>query len=272
MRVRDFARPDMMSHMRIVSWNVNGLRALHRKGHFGFAFALEPDILFLQEVKAEAVQLPADVSSVPGYRSYFDHSKGRKGYSGVAAYVKEGIEPERVEFGIGVPELDAEGRSITLMYPTHIINTTYFPNGGGGPERLAFKLRYYDAFLPYIEKYRKEGKEVLFSGDVNTAHTEMDLAHPKENEENTGFLPVERAWIDRVIASGYTDVFRHFHPNVRGAYTYWDMKSYARERNIGWRLDYFFTSPALLVKIKKVRIHDDMFGSDHCPLSVDIEL
>lgn len=257
--------------MRIISWNVNGLRALHRKNQFDGIFSNEPDIVCLQEVKAEKHQLPAELQNVIGYQSFFDHSKGRKGYSGVGVYVKEGVPSYTVEFGIGFPELDNEGRSITLVFKDFIVNTTYFPNGGGGPLRLDFKLRYYDAFLLYIEKHRKNGKSIIFCGDVNTAHTEIDLARPKENSTTTGFLPIERAWIDRVVAAGYVDAFRYLQPEAKDVYTYWDMKTFARERNVGWRIDYFFISKDLLPRLSRVDTMDRMFGSDHCPLVLHIK-
>lgn len=252
--------------MNIISWNVNGLRALHKKGAFDAVFALQPDILCLQEVKAHKDQLPSTVQTVPGFTSFFDHAKVKKGYSGVSVYTK--AAPTKVEYGIGVPDLDQEGRSITLFFDNMALNNTYFPNGGGGPDRLAFKLRYYDAFLSYIKKIKEGGIKVIFCGDVNTAHTAIDLARPKENEKNTGFLPEERAWIDRVISSGFIDVYRHFHPSAKNQYTYWDMKTFARDRNVGWRIDYFFVSKDVLPEVKRVAIHDMIMGSDHCPISM----
>lgn len=259
----------MMSNMKIISWNVNGLRALHKKGAFFPIFELHPDILCLQEVKAEAEQLPAEVRNIPGFYSYFDHSKGRKGYSGVALYTK--VKPQKVEYGMGNDLLDKEGRLVAAYYNDFVLVNVYFPNGGGGPERLKYKLDFYSAFLSYVGKLKKAGHSVIFCGDINTAHTEIDLARPKENKENTGFLPVERAWIDKVIKNGYVDVFRYLNPEKVGVYTYWDMKTFARERNVGWRIDYFFVSDDFLVRVKKINIHDDIFGSDHCPVLLDIK-
>ncbi len=151
-----------------------------------------------------------------------------------------------------------------------VLLNIYFPNGGGGPERLKYKLEYYDHFLAYINKLHKKGYEVIFCGDINTAHKEIDLARPKENVENTGFLPIERAWIDQVIDAKYTDVFRYIYPEVKDAYTYWDMKTYARERNVGWRIDYFFTSQKALKTVTKAKILDEIMGSDHCPIEINI--
>jgi len=261
--------------MRIISWNVNGYRANIKKGGFDWFLSESPDIYCLQEVKAEVSQLEQGVVNPVGYFSYFDHSKGRKGYSGVAVYSKK--KPEKVEYGLGVPEFDQEGRFLALFYDARafgnkfdkfVLLNIYFPNGGGGPERLAFKLKYYDEFLKYINKQKSAGYEVIFCGDINTAHHEIDLARPKENVENTGFLPIERAWLDEVVNAGYVDVFRHLHSNETGKYTYWDMKTFARERNVGWRIDYFFVTPGILKKIEKMKIRDSVTGSDHCPIEL----
>jgi len=257
-----------MLYMRIISWNVNGLRANVKKGGFDWLIDESPDIFCFQETKVHPDQLEEGIRNPPGYFSYFDHSKGRKGYSGVAVYSK--VKPEKVEYGLGNEELDQEGRFLALFFKDFVFINTYFPNGGGGPDRLAFKLRYYDEFLKYINVQKKNGYEVIFCGDVNTAHTEIDLARPKENVENTGFLPIERAWIDQVIASGYTDVFRKLHPDLKEKYSYWDMKTYARDRNVGWRIDYFFASEGMLKLVTKARILDEIMGSDHCPIDIII--
>lgn len=256
--------------MKIVSWNTNGLRATHKQGYlFPLFKELDPDILCLQETKAEAEQLPEEVRNIPGYTSYFSHSKGKKGYSGVGLYTKK--QPKKIEYGIGLAKFDDEGRIVVAHYDDFILFNVYFPNGGGGPIRLEYKLEFYDEFLKYINKLKKQGKKIIFCGDVNTAHEAIDLARPKENEENTGFLPEERAWMDEVVAAGYVDVFRHFYPDKTGAYTYWDMKTAARERNVGWRIDYFFVTPDLLPKVKEIKIHSHIYGSDHCPLSITLD-
>ncbi len=253
-------------YMKIISWNVNGLRANVKKGGFDWLLAQKADIFCMQEIKAEADQLPPEVRAPKGYHAFFESSKTRKGYSGVAIYSK--IKPEKVEFSVGNSELDQEGRMLSVFYEDFVFINCYFPNGGGGPERLAYKLKFYDAFLEYINKLKKKGHEVIFCGDINTAHTEIDLARPKENSENTGFLPIERAWIDKVIKNNYFDVFRSLYPEKKDAYTYWDMKTFARDRNVGWRIDYFFVTKGILEKIKEVNIHNDILGSDHCPLSI----
>jgi exodeoxyribonuclease-3 len=254
--------------MKIISWNVNGLRANVKKGGFDWLLSQKADIFCMQEIKAEADQLPPEVRAPKGYHAFFESSKTRKGYSGVAIYSK--VEPLKVEFSIGNPELDQEGRMITVFYEDFVFINCYFPNGGGGPDRLAYKLKFYDAFLKYINKLKKKGHEVIFCGDINTAHTEIDLARPKENMENTGFLPIERAWIDKVVKNNYFDVFRSLYPEKKDAYTYWDMKTFARVRNVGWRIDYFFVTKGILEKIKEVNIHNDILGSDHCPLSIKL--
>jgi len=253
--------------MKLVSWNVNGLRSLSKNGYWEDFLKLSPDIFCLQEIKAEEEQLPPEMLAPKGYFGYFNSSKARKGYSGVALYSKE--EPYEVFMDMGIPELDQEGRLIGAEFKDFYIFNVYFPNGGGGPERLAYKLDFYDAFLEFVEKKRKT-KPVIFTGDVNTAHEAIDLARPKANEDNTGFLPEEREWIDEVVRAGYTDTFRHFFPTKEGAYSYWDMKTRARDRNVGWRIDYFFASKELQKKLKSADIHTDVYGSDHCPVSLTL--
>lgn len=267
--------------MKILSWNVNGLRAFHKKGAFNSIFELDPDIFCLQETKSHPEQLPEEVRSPAGYKAFFDHSKVKKGYSGVAIYIKEsllssvipakaGIQSPKVEYGLGVEKLDQEGRFLALHLGEMVIITSYFPNGGGGQDRLDYKMEYYDEFLKFINKLVKSSKSVVFCGDVNTAHNEIDLARPKENEDNTGFLPMERAWLDKVIENGYIDTFRLFHPE-KVQYSWWDMKTFARDRNVGWRLDYFFVSKDLKDKIKRAEILDNMMGSDHCPVLLELK-
>lgn len=255
--------------MKIISWNVNGIRALHKKGKWDQILKESPDILCLQETKAHPDQLPDEVRSPKGYHSYFDHSKGKKGYSGVAIFSKE--KPIQVKEGIGMDEFDQEGRLLVAYYKNFVLINIYFPNGGGGPVRLKYKLEFYKNFLSFVQKLRKDYKKIIFCGDVNTAHTEIDLARPKENSDHTGFLPIERLWIDEVVGAGYVDIFRHTYPDRKDAYTYWDMKTFARDRNVGWRIDYFFTTPEVLPLIKETGIMSDFFGSDHCPIYLDLK-
>ena len=256
--------------MRLVSWNVNGIRAVERKGLLRPFFAeTQADIVCFQETKATAEQIEKEVGAIDGYHGYFNAPLEKKGYSGVVIYAKK--EPNAVWYGMGSEEFDMEGRFIGADFGDCIVLNVYFPNGGGGPERLAYKLAFYDYFLSYMEELRKKHPNIIMCGDVNTAHEEIDLARPKENRENTGFLPEERAWIDEVIASGYTDTFRYLNPEKRDAYTYWDMKTRSRDRNVGWRLDYFFVSSALLPHLKDARILSDVYGSDHCPIAIELK-
>jgi exodeoxyribonuclease-3 len=252
--------------MKIISWNVNGLRALEKKDKWNQVFEFDPDIICLQETKAHPEQLSEELRSPLGYHAFFDHSKLRKGYSGVAIYSKE--KPEKVEYGLGIKKFDEEGRTLVAYFKDFVLLNVYFPNGGGGDDRLTYKLEYYDEFLKFIEKLKKQGKSVIFCGDVNTAHNEIDIARPKENENHTGFLRIERDWIDKLSIYGWIDTFRMLHPD-KVQYSWWDMKTFARDRNIGWRLDYFFVSSDLKNKIKHAEVLENIFGSDHCPILLE---
>ena len=259
--------------MKIISWNTNGLRATAKQGFLAPLFKkYKPDIVCLQETKAEPDQLPEEVRNIKNYYSYFSHPKIKKGYSGVAIYST--MKPLQVFYGMGQKgnkqKLDDEGRLLGAKFKDFTIITGYFPNGGQGPHRLKYKLEFYDAFLKFILKLRRDGENVIFCGDINTAHSPIDLARPKANEENTGFLPIERAWIDKVIKNKFVDIFRKFYPEKIGAYTYWDIKSRARDRNVGWRLDYFFTDEKIVPKIKATGMLSDYMGSDHCPIILEI--
>lgn len=258
--------------MKIISWNTNGLRATVRQEFFAPLFKEKPDILCLQETKAEPKQLPPEALNVSGYYSYFSYSKIKKGYSGVAIYTKE--KPREVFYNMEQKgknkKLDDEGRLLGIKLKNFTVITGYFPNGGQGPHRLKYKLEFYDAFLKFILKLRQNEEKVIFCGDINTAHAPIDLARPKENVRNTGFLPIERAWIDKVIKNKFIDVFRKFYPKKIGAYTYWDIKTRARDRNIGWRLDYFFADEKIAPEIKNTGMLSDYYGSDHCPIWLEI--
>jgi exodeoxyribonuclease-3 len=253
--------------MRLCSWNVNGIRAVWKKGFRDFLDAEKPDILCVQETKIHADQLTDELRAPAGYRSYWNAAE-RRGYSGVATYLRS--EPRRVAIEFGSPVLDAEGRIVHTEHDDFHLLNVYFPNGKMGPDRLAHKLRFYDAFLRLIEALRRRGKGVVICGDVNTAHTEIDLARPRENEKTSGFLPEERAWVSRLVARGYHDTFRLF-TSEPGHYTWWDMKSGARQRNIGWRIDYFFVSDELRRRVKAAGIRPDVLGSDHCPVTLTLE-
>ncbi len=255
--------------MKIISWNTNGLRATNKQGHFEPLFdKYKPDIVCLQETKSEMDQLPEELVNFRKYNFYLSNCKIKKGYSGVAIYSKE--KPLSIKYGFGQKRFDDEGRTIILEFKEYFLITGYFPNGGSGPDRLEYKLDFYDSFFKYIEKLKKK-KEVIFCGDVNTAHKEIDLARPKENKENTGFLPIERLWIDKLEKNKWIDVFRTKNPEKKDSYTYWDQKTRARERNVGWRIDYFFCTQKIFLKVKKIQHLTDYLGSDHCPILLELE-
>ncbi|MBI5403599.1 MAG: exodeoxyribonuclease III [Ignavibacteriae bacterium] len=251
----------------IYTWNVNGIRAAHKKGFLDWVKKAKGDIICLQETKAQPDQLPDELIKIKGYESIW-FSAEKKGYSGVGTYTK--IKPKNIFKGLGKNEFDVEGRVIFTEYDKFILANAYFPNGGRGPERVEYKLRFYDELFAYLNKYR-DRKGVIVTGDYNTAHKEIDLSRPKENENNTGFLPEERAWIDTIINLGYVDIFRKFNKKPE-QYTYWDMFTRARERNVGWRIDYFMVSEDFAGNITSAKIHPDVFGSDHCPVSIKIKL
>jgi len=255
--------------MKIISWNVNGIRAWYKKGQLEWMLKQSPDIFCIQETKAEAEQLVDELRTPDGYYSYFESSKERKGHSGTAVYTK--VKPEKVTYGMGVKDLDQQGRQINIFYKDFVFINCYFPNGGGPTERLLFKLSFYDNFLKYVNKQRAKGYKVIFCGDVNVAHNEIDICRAKENQNTVGFLPEERLWIDEVIHNDYVDTFRELHPKTV-TYSWWDMKTRARDRNVGWRIDYFFVDKTLFKKVKKSEILDDILGSDHAPCLLDIDL
>jgi exodeoxyribonuclease III len=251
----------------LYSWNVNGLRAAARKGFADWLAQTGPDIVCLQETRCEPAQLTADVRCPPGYHTYWACAE-KKGYSGVAVYTRQ--EPRSVQIGLGIPAYDREGRTIVAEYDDFTLIAAYFPNGGRDRGRVPFKMAYKADFLTYCNRLRQAGKSIVFCGDVNTSHREIDLARPRQNQNTTGFLPVERAWLDGVIAEGYVDTFRLLYPEQSGAYTWWANYSGARARNVGWRLDYFFVSPDLAPRVAAAAIHAGVYGSDHCPVSLTL--
>ncbi len=257
-----------MQKVKIVSWNVNGIRSMHKKGLVDFIKTEEADIYCFQETKATSEQIPIQLREIKGYRSYYS-SPIKKGYSGVAIYSR--LEPEKVDYSLGVSRFDDEGRVIILDLEDFVLLNVYFPNGGASPARLEYKMDFYDHFLRFINESRDEGKKIIFCGDVNTAHKEIDLARPKANKDNTGFLPQERAWIDRVVGSRYLDTFRVFN-GEGGKYSWWDYKTRSRERNVGWRLDYFFTAEELKNNLMNSYILSSVMGSDHCPVVLELEI
>ncbi|MEJ8543467.1 exodeoxyribonuclease III [Methanothermobacter wolfeii] len=257
-----------MTVIRIISWNVNGLRAVYRKGFLDWFLEEKPDILCLQEIKARPEQLPRRLRHVDGYGSFFTPSS-RKGYSGVAMYTR--LEPESLRDGFGIERFDNEGRIQIADFDDFLLYNIYFPNGKMSEERLKYKLEFYDAFLEDVNREKDSGRNVVICGDLNTAHKEIDLARPRENSNVSGFLPVERAWIDKFIENGYVDTFRMFNKEP-GQYTWWSYRTRARERNVGWRLDYFFVNEEFKEKVKRSWILSDVMGSDHCPIGLEIEI
>lgn len=253
--------------IKIISWNVNGIRSAHKKGFLDWLRSAGPDILCLQETKAQPDQLPPELLGPEGYVSHW-HSAERKGYSGVAVYTT--VEPHEVSTNMGIPKFDSEGRFMRLDFGDFALFNVYFPNGKAKSERLKFKLEFYDAFLDVLESQRKQQKRLIFVGDVNTAHNEIDLARPKENAKVSGFLPVERAWIDKVASLGYVDTFRFARPDTV-QYSWWDMKTAARARNVGWRIDYVFASREVLDSVRDAFILPEVMGSDHCPVGIDLQ-
>ncbi len=252
----------------MLSWNVNGIRAAQRKGFLEWLDKTKPDILGIQETKALVEQLDDELLHPKGYETFWS-SANKKGYSGTAVYVRKSPLMSMTNFQ--EDWLDEEGRVIMLEYPEFVYFNVYFPNGGRGPERLQYKLDFYDKFLNYIESHRKKGKSIIVCGDINTAHQEIDLARPKQNEKVSGFMPIERKWLDELESKDYYDTFRAHHPNEAEQYSWWDMKSRARDRNVGWRIDYFWASKDLTPKIKDAFIMQDVMGSDHAPVGIKID-
>ncbi|HLG32171.1 MAG TPA: exodeoxyribonuclease III [Ignavibacteriaceae bacterium] len=258
-----------MKKLVLLSWNVNGIRASYKKGFVDWFKKENPDILCLQETKAHPDQLTEDLININKYKSYFSSSIVKKGYSGVAIYTKQ--EPVKVQHGFGIPKFDEEGRIVSAEYTDFILINIYYPNGKASDIRLKYKMDFYDAFLDYADKLVKKGKKLVICGDVNTAHKEIDLARPKENEKISGFLPIEREWMDKFFSHGYVDTFRMFNDQPE-QYTWWDQQSRARERNVGWRIDYFFVSENFMKNVNKAFILPDVMGSDHCPIGLELKL
>lgn len=255
--------------MKIYTWNVNGIRAVAQKGFLTWLDQTQPDILCLQETKAQREQLGAEILADHGYHTYW-HSAEKKGYSSVATFCR--TEPLAVTPGLGLPEFDREGRVLITEHPDFVLFNVYFPNGQHDLGRVPFKLDFYRALLERLNSLVAAGKNVIVGGDWNTAHTPHDLKNAKANEKNTGFLPEERALIDLYIANGYVDIFRHLYPEARDAYSWWSYRMQARTRNIGWRLDYFMLNQALVAQVRDSRIHPEVLGSDHCPVSLELAL
>ncbi|MDO5132570.1 MAG: exodeoxyribonuclease III [Eubacteriales bacterium] len=250
---------------KFISWNVNGLRACVKKGCFyEFVRQEDPDAVCLQETKLQAGQVEVDL---PGYHQYWNYAE-KKGYSGTAIFVKE--EPLQVRYGIGVEEHDHEGRVIALEYPAYWLVTVYTPNSQDALARLDYRMVWEDAFLAFL-KSLEETKPVIFCGDLNVAHKEIDLKNPKTNRRNAGFTDEERAKMTALLEAGFTDTFRYFYPDAEGIYSWWSYRFRAREKNAGWRIDYFITSRSLDPCLTDAKIYTDVFGSDHCPVGLLIQ-
>ncbi|RLD09545.1 MAG: exodeoxyribonuclease III [Chloroflexota bacterium] len=251
--------------MQITTWNVNGIRAIFRKKADKWWWDEAPDVLCLQEVRATPEQLPKKQRQRLEELHHFWNPAQRAGYSGVATFSIP--KPIAIKKGFGVERFDVEGRVIQTQYPDFRLFNIYFPNGQRGQERLAYKLDFYAHLLELCDQLHAAGERVIICGDFNTAHNEIDLKNPKQNETNSGFLPEERAWIDKYLEHGFCEIYRHLYPE-KEEYSWWTYRHHARERNIGWRLDYFLISDALIPRVQDVVIHTDALGSDHCPVSL----
>ena len=249
---------------KLISWNVNGLRACVEKGFLDYFREADADVFCIQESKLQAGQIDLPLE---GYHQYWNYAE-KKGYSGTAMFCKE--EPISVSYGIGIEEHDKEGRVITAEFPAYYVVTCYTPNSQNELRRLDYRMRWEDDFLAYL-KSLDEKKPVILCGDLNVAHAEIDLKNPKTNRKNAGFTDEERAKMTALLSSGFTDTFRFFYPDAEGVYSWWSYRFRAREKNAGWRIDYFITSQSLNDKLRAASIHTEVFGSDHCPVELDVE-
>ena len=252
--------------MKLISWNVNGVRAVVKKGFLDWLEQAQPDILCLQETKAHVDQLAAEILTDHGYHTFW-HSGERRGYSGVATFCKD--EPFYVQEGLGLDRYDTEGRVLLTEHENFLLYNIYFPNGQKDDERLQYKLDFYDELLPIINEQVESGNNVVVTGDWNTAHHPIDLARPKQNVNTSGFMPIERKKLDMYVENGWIDTFRLFHPEG-DRYSWWTYRFGARERNVGWRIDYYFVNEGFVDNVEDADIHDEVVGSDHCPVSLEL--
>ena len=250
--------------MKLISWNVNGLRACMEKGFLVFFNKADADIFCLQETKLQAGQISLEL---PGYYQYWNYAQ-KKGYSGTAMFTKK--EPLYVSYGIGMQEHDTEGRVITAEFEDRYVVTVYTPNSQEELKRLSYRMQWEEDFLKYLKKL-EEKKPVIFCGDLNVAHKEIDLKNPKTNKKNAGFTQEERSCFDKVLESGFIDTFRYFYPDQEGIYSWWSYRFQARAKNAGWRIDYFLVSESLKDKLEDAVIHTQVTGSDHCPVELDVK-
>jgi exodeoxyribonuclease-3 len=253
--------------LKITTWNVNGLRAALNKGIWDWVRQENPDVLCLQEIKTRPDQLSeVQHEQFKGHSIYWNPAE-KPGYSGVATFASR--LPISVEYGIGRPEFDSEGRVVQTRYPGFTLINAYFPSGQRGQDRVEFKLQFYATLLEICDRHHKMGEQLIICGDFNTAHSEIDLRHPKANQKTSGFLPEERAWVDTYLNHGFVDIYRLRYPD-KVEYTWWTYLMNARKNNVGWRLDYFLISESLVPKVREVMIHTEVPGSDHCPVTLSI--
>lgn len=251
--------------MKLISWNVNGLRAAMGKGFMDTFAQLDADAFCLNETKLQPGQIELDL---PGYHQYWNSAE-KKGYSGVAVFTRQ--EPLSVRYGIGADEFDHEGRVLTLEMPQFYLVSCYTPNSQDGLKRLEYRMRWEDAFLSYLKSLERE-KPVVLCGDLNVAHQEIDIKNPKSNRMNAGFTDQEREKMTRLLNAGFVDTFRALHPDETGAYSWWSYRFHARENNAGWRIDYFIVSESLREHVREAAIHPEIFGSDHCPVELVLDI
>ena len=251
--------------MKLISWNVNGLRACVQKGFLEYFQQVDADVFCIQESKLQEGQIDLDL---PGYHQYWNYAV-KKGYSGTAMFTKQ--EPLSVSYGIGMEEHDQEGRVITAEFPEYYVVTVYTPNSQNELARLPYRMQWEEDFLAYLKKL-EEKKPVIFCGDLNVAHREIDLKNPKTNRKNAGFSDEERAKFSELLDAGFIDTYRYFYPDTEGVYSWWSYRFKAREKNAGWRIDYFCVSECLKDRLKSASIHTEVMGSDHCPVELEIDL
>ncbi|NOX90162.1 MAG: exodeoxyribonuclease III [Calditrichaeota bacterium] len=254
--------------MKLISWNVNGLRAALRNGFSDALNHINPDIVCLQEIKLQREQIPDETEQLTDYHKFWNFAE-RKGYSGAAVFTKS--KPLKVTRGLGIEKFDNEGRVIVAEFREFLLYNIYFPNGRRDHGRVDYKLEFYAELLKIVNTRRDRGERVIITGDFNTAHKEIDLKNPETNRKTSGFLPQEREWIDRYLENGWIDTFRHFYPDLKDQYTWWSYRFNARKRNIGWRIDYFMISENLLPFLKEAFILPDVMGSDHCPIGIELK-
>jgi len=256
--------------IKLVSWNVNGLRAALQKDFLQSLFKMDADVFAIQETKLQEEQLTEEIKNISGYASYYSHSTVKKGYSGVAVYTK--AKPQTVKYGIGIPRFDDEGRIIEMDFGDFLFFNIYFPNGQMSEDRLQYKLDFYREFFKYVDAHKDNGRSIVVAGDFNTAHNEIDLKNPGPNSKRSGFLRIERDWLDAMIERGYVDIFRRIYPDTV-KYSWWSYRFKARENNAGWRIDYFFVTRDIVSNgwIIDAFIDNGVFGSDHCPVGLVLE-